>query len=349
MALEVDIEKKLGAFALRVRFETSEGLFALLGASGCGKSVTLRCVAGLMKPDRGRIVLNGRVLFDSKRGIDLSPQKRKVGYLFQSYALFPQMTVLQNVCAGLHSLPKQEREPAALEQLRRFRLEGLQGKYPAQLSGGEQQRVALARLLAARPEVLLLDEPFSALDDYLQWQLELELSRTLAEYQGDVILVTHSRDQVCRLAKQVCVLSRGQSEPVQTVQELMRAPGTVSAALLSGCKNLSPIRRLSQTRLLCEDWGCELETAEPIGPDRDHAGLRAHNLRLGEQTNRIDCTVSQVIDNVFSYILMLQTPGLGQLRMELDKEGFEPPAPGTALTVGIRPEDVMLLTGGLAP
>ena len=349
MALQVDLEKRLGAFQLRVKIQTENEPFALLGASGCGKSVTLRCIAGLMTPDRGRIVLNGRVLFDSENGIDLSPQKRRVGYLFQNYALFPQMSVLQNVRAGLHGLPRAQRDAAALEQLRRFRLEALRDKFPAQLSGGEQQRTALARLLAAKPEVLLLDEPFSALDDYLQWQLELDMKQTLDSYRGDVILVTHSRDQVCRMAKKVCVLTNGQSEPTQTIQALMRTPGTVSAALLSGCRNITPIERIGETRLRCLDWGCELDTAVPIGESCGFLGVRAHSLRPESGHNEIPCTVAQVIDNVFSFILMLHTPGKGQLRMELGKDGFEPPQSGDTLTVRVRPEDMMLLTGGIQP
>lgn len=349
MALSVDMEKQLGAFRLRVKFETGDGLFALLGASGCGKSVTLRCIAGLMTPDRGRIVLNGRVLFDSERRIDLSPQQRRVGYLFQSYALFPRMTVLQNVMAGLHGLPRKQRQAAALEQLRLFRLEHRKDSLPADLSGGEQQRAALARLLAATPEVLLLDEPFSALDDHLQWQLELDMKQTLADYRGDVILVTHSRDQVCRMAKEVCVLTAGQSEPVQSVLELMRSPGTASAALLSGCKNLSAARITGRGRVFCEDWGWELEAGREIPPRCRFVGVRAHSLRPDAERNRLACTVEQVIDNVFSYILMLKTPGPGRLRMERSKEGFCPPSPGDVITVGAAPEEILLLTGGPEP
>ena len=265
MSLFVKIEKMLNNFRLRVDFETSGGLLALLGASGSGKSLTLRCIAGLLTPDRGRIVLNGRVLYDSAAGIDLPPQERRVGYLFQSCALIPHMTVLENVALGYHEKPKGQRKTLALAQLRRFRLEALADARPATLSGGERQRTALARTLAAEPEALLLDEPFSALDDYLKWELELELARTLEGYGGDAVLVSHSRDEVCRLAKTVCVLSRGGSEPVQPVSELMMAPGTVSAALISGCKNLSPVRVQPDGSLFCEAWGWTLP-ARPV-PD----------------------------------------------------------------------------------
>ena len=343
MSLLVDIEKKLGPFQLRASFETDRELLALLGASGCGKSVTLRCVAGLLRPDRGRVVLNGRTLFDSEKKIDLPPQQRRVGYLFQSCALIPQRTVLQNVELGLHAHPRSRRRELALEQLRRFRLETLAERWPAQLSGGEQQRVALARTLAAAPEALLLDEPFSALDEYLKWELELELTRSLEAYGGDVILVSHSRDEVCRLAKRVCVLDRGRSQPVQSVGQLMTAPGTLGAALISGCKNVSPAALQPDGSLLCGAWGWRLPPL-PVPPGLSHVGIRAHSLELGPGPLSLDCRLDRVIDNVFSYILMLDTPGPGQLRVECDKN-TPLPALGAPVTLHTDPGQLMLLTG----
>ena len=168
MALIVNIEKTLGDFHLKVNFTAEREVMALLGASGCGKSMTLGCIAGIVRPDKGHIELNGRVLFDSEKKIDLPPQKRKVGCLFQQYALFPHMTVEQNIRAGAHARPKNEREQAVREVLHAFRLEGLENNRPSQLSGGQQQRCALARILVGQPELVLLDEPFSALDAYLK-------------------------------------------------------------------------------------------------------------------------------------------------------------------------------------
>ena len=145
MSLSVDIEKKVGAFHLRCAFEAENETMALLGASGCGKSMTLRCIAGILRPDRGKIVLNGRTLFDSEKHINLPPQKRRVGYLFRQHALFPNMTVLQNIRCGVRSGSRAEKRRRAEEKLRRFRLEGLEKKYPAQLSGEQQQRMAPRR------------------------------------------------------------------------------------------------------------------------------------------------------------------------------------------------------------
>ena len=342
MSLSVNIEKKLGDFQLRVEFETAGALLALLGASGSGKSVTLRCIAGLLRPDRGRILLNGRVLFDSEQNIDLPPQKRRVGYLFQGCALIPQRTVLQNVELGLHAKPKAERRAAALALLERFRLTALADAMPATLSGGEAQRCALARTLAAEPEALLLDEPFSALDEYLKWELELELAQTLESYGGDAVLVTHSRDEVCRLADAVCVLTDGRSEPVRSAAEMMTAPGTLAAALLSGCKNLSPVRVLPDGSLRCEAWGWRLP-AMPVLPGLTHVGIRAHSLHPGPGPISLACTVDRVIDNVFSCIVMLRTPGPEPLRMECDKE-TPVPRVGDPVTVHVASEELLLLT-----
>ena len=347
--LSADFEKTVGSFHLRVRLDADRDVLGLLGASGSGKSLTLRCLAGLIRPDRGRIELNGRVLFDSESGVNLPPQKRRIGFLFQSYALFPQMTVAQNVAAGLRRLPKARRRERVDRLLSAFRLKALADRYPASLSGGEQQRAALARTLATEPELLLLDEPFAALDDYLQWQLELELMEHLGRYGGDVILVSHSRDEVCRLCARVCVMTRGQSEPTRSVAALMKDPGTVSGALISGCKNLSAFRLLPEGRILPELWGVPLTPPRAPTPEERFVGIRAHDLQPEGPGEAMICRVERVMDNVFSDIIMLKTPGGGLLRMERSKEGFTPPRPGQALTVYLPREALMLLTGAQSP
>ena len=204
MSLTVDIEKQLGKFRLQVTFTAPLGeVTGLLGASGSGKTVTLRCIAGLLTPDAGHIELDGRVLFDHKQGVNLPPQQRKVGYLFQQYALFPHYTVEQNIAVAT-------RDQTAVEELLRcFQLQEHRHKRPRQLSGGQQQRVALARILAAQPQVLLLDEPFSALDTHLRGEIQGELSRFLEQFSGPCLMVTHSRDEVRRMCHQVCGPPRG--------------------------------------------------------------------------------------------------------------------------------------------
>lgn len=380
MSLSVDIRKRLGAFSLDASFTSDDATetLALLGASGSGKSVALKCIAGTERPDEGRIVLNDRVLFDSAAGVDVSVRERRVGYLFQSYALFPTMTVEQNVVAGVRSGSRAERLARAHEQIRAFRLDGLERLRPAQLSGGQQQRCALARIMANGPELLLLDEPFSALDGYLRWQLELELADTLRAFPGGVVFVTHSRDEVYRMCDRVCVLTNGHSGRTVPTRELFDAPATLAEAVMGDCKNVSVATPVGDHALSCVDWGvtlaCEREAA-----GSDHAGIRAHDLRLVEADgravgdeggsedagvaaggtaaagdaaagaaaagNRIPCAVARVIDNVFSTIVMCATPGGAQLRLELEKGAWARIGSPERVTLAVDPASVMPLAG----
>ncbi|HIR83721.1 MAG TPA: ATP-binding cassette domain-containing protein [Candidatus Galloscillospira excrementavium] len=348
MSLVVDIRKQLGAFRLDVSFEAESGaITGLLGASGCGKSVTLRCIAGVERPDEGRIVLDGRTLFDAERHIDLPPQKRRVGYLFQNYALFPNMTVEQNIAVGVAD--RRARRETVERLVEAFRLEGQERKYPRQLSGGQQQRTALARILASAPQALLLDEPFSALDSYLRWQVELELADRLAAFPGPTVFVTHAREEIYRLCSRACVLDQGRSAPMQSVKELFGAPATLSACLLSGCKNISRIRRLEGGRVEALDWGAVLETGRAVPEDCTHVGIRAHYIlpRPDPAVNAVPCRVERVVEDVFSTVVMLSTPGgregLSLLRLELGKADWAALGGPQELTLGLPPKDLMLL------
>ncbi len=341
MSLVVKIKKQLGDFRLDVDFTAENGVTALLGASGSGKSVTLKCIAGLIKPDRGHIALHGRVLFDSDKGINLTPQQRRVGYLFQQYALFPQMTVAQNIAAGIRTGTKEEKAATVRRAVEQFGLQGTEEKRPHQLSGGQQQRVALARILVNEPEVLLLDEPFSALDSHLKHQLELELAETLGRFGGVSLFVSHSRDEVYRLSDSVCVLTDGHSEGKMGTKELFAHPRTVSAARLTGCKNISAAEPVDERHVRCTDWGVTLRTSHPVENCRA-VGIRAHHVRLAceDGENTFSCTVERLIDDVFSTVVLLRTPGGGLLRMELDKSDW---IPCSTATVAIDPDAVMTL------
>ena len=221
--LQVTIKKKLGNFLLDVDFCMDGGVFAILGASGCGKSMTLKCIAGIERPDEGRIVLNDRVLFDSKKKINLPPQKRKVGYMFQDYALFPNMNVVQNIQAGMGRKPDQKK---VQEYITGFHLTGLEKHMPDQLSGGQKQRVAMARMLAAEPELLLLDEPFAALDSYLKWKMEQQMMDLLKDIQKPALFVSHSRDEVYRLCDTVSCINQGKMEVIEPVKEFFKKTKT---------------------------------------------------------------------------------------------------------------------------
>ena len=273
MSLKVNIKKRLGNFNLDIAFETERGVFAILGASGCGKSMTLKCIAGIETPDEGRIELNGRVLYDSAKKINLTPQKRHVGYMFQDYALFPNMTVEQNIKAGMGKHPEEEK---VRSYINRFRLEGLEKHYPAQLSGGQKQRVAMVRMIASEPDILLLDEPFSALDSYLKWELEQEMRDMLAEVQKPVLFVSHNRDEVYRLCSMVSCIDHGKMEVIEKTKEFFHNPKTKTAAVLSGCKNISAAEIVDNNHIKALGWGITLCVSE-IPEETKAVGIRAHS------------------------------------------------------------------------
>lgn len=281
MSIKVFIKKKLSrTFTLETEFETggrAAGCLGILGASGCGKSMTLKCIAGIETPDEGFISINGRTLFDSRRRINLKPQLRRVGYLFQNYALFPRMTALENITAGLPGrTARAEKTRKAAAWIRRFGLEGLENRYPVMLSGGQQQRTALARMLIGEPEALLLDEPFSALDTNLREQMQIQMLELL-ENRSDAILVTHSRDEVFKICGELLIMDRGRALTTGKTRELFRDPGLVAAARLTGCKNISPVKRLGEREIFALHWGLTLRTALPVGENISHVGIRAHD------------------------------------------------------------------------
>lgn len=211
MQLEVNIRKKLKEFTLQAEFVLHDGVLGLMGSSGSGKSMLLKCLAGIETPDCGRIVLNGRVLFDSTEKINLPPQQRRIGYLFQNYALFPNMSVAENIMCGPCAKGLKHEQSRAIVQamVNKFQLQGLEARYPRQLSGGQKQRTALARLLAVEPEVILLDEPFSALDAQLKEKLQEQLQQLLQEYGGISVLVSHDRQEIERLSDSVLLIHQG--------------------------------------------------------------------------------------------------------------------------------------------
>ncbi len=229
MALLVDIEKTLGSFHLQVHLEAGDEVLGLCGNSGCGKSLTLRCIAGIEKPDRGRIILNGVTLFDSEKHINLSPQKRRTGLLFQNYALFPNMTVQQNIRAGTlrDQQTEEERSRKVSELMESFGLSELSGHYPRQLSGGQQQRTALARILVSEPQILMLDEPFSALDSELKFRMEAEVREVIRRFGKTAILVSHDRGEAYRLSDRIAMMRDGRTEKILSKEEWLLQSNSV--------------------------------------------------------------------------------------------------------------------------
>ncbi|MGE4214963.1 MAG: sulfate/molybdate ABC transporter ATP-binding protein [Anaerotignaceae bacterium] len=272
MCLEVSIKKRMGAFKLEVEFNTDNNHIGILGASGCGKSMTLKCIAGIENPDEGRIVLDGKVLFDSKEKIRLLPQKRRIGYLFQNYALFPNMTVVKNI-----GITKASDEKIA-SLIKKLHLEGLEDRYPSQLSGGEQQRVALARILAYEPEIIILDEPFSALDGYLKDQLQREMLEILSEYKGKVIVVSHSKSEIYRLSEQLIVMDKGHVVLFDDKKKVFNNPQFVQVARLTGYKNISKAKRVDDYCINALDWNINLKTKEKITEEIEYVGIMSNQI-----------------------------------------------------------------------
>lgn len=275
MGLSVDVKKNLGDFHLNVRFQTEASRIGILGASGCGKSMTLKSIAGIETPDEGKIMMNDKVVYDSRQKVNIRPQKRNIGYLFQNYALFPTITVAKNIAAGLKGT-KQEKQERVARMIRTFQLEGMEERLPGELSGGQQQRVALARIMAYEPDVILLDEPFSALDMFLKDRLQQELIEMLKDYKGTVIMVSHNRDEIYRFSEELLIMDQGMIVTGGKARKIFDDPGKKAAARLTGCKNFSKVRRMDAHAMVATDWGIEFRLKREIPKDITCVGFRAH-------------------------------------------------------------------------
>lgn len=275
MAIEVRIHREFDDFKLDVQFQSESRRIGILGASGCGKSLTLKSIAGIERPETGKIESAGKVFFDSAKKIWMPPQERNVGYLFQNYALFPTMTVEKNIGIALRC-GKKEKEKKVRDMIERFSLQGLEKKIPGQLSGGQQQRTALARIMIYEPDMILLDEPFSALDSYLKEQTQRECLELLQDYPGTVILVSHSRDEIYRFSEEVLVIDGGKAVIKKTVKELFEHPQKVAAAKLTGCKNIEEIVWKDGKHLYVPGWDMVIPAGMGNVGDAQAIGIRAH-------------------------------------------------------------------------
>ncbi|GAC1460677.1 MAG: sulfate/molybdate ABC transporter ATP-binding protein [Chamaesiphon sp.] len=307
--LWVDIKKQLANFKLDIALTAPQEPLGILGSSGSGKSMTLRCIAGVETPTKGKIILNGQTLFDSEKGINLPSHKRKVSLVFQNYALFPHMTVAQNIAFGLQYLPKQRRSQRVNQQLALVKLQQLGDRYPHQLSGGQQQRVALARALATEPEALLLDEPFSALDTHLRSQMERQLIETLSTYQGVTLFVTHNLEEAYRICENLLVMSGGKAIACDSKHQIFEHPKTVRVAQITGCKNFSRALIKSSNQVEAIDWGVMLQVVEAIPENLSHVGIRAHQIciiQVSERANTYPCWLTTTSETPHRITLFLK-------------------------------------------
>jgi len=322
MELEVNIEKKLQGFNLSVKFKANNDTLGLLGASGSGKSMTLRCIAGIETPDRGKIVLNGRVLFDSENKINIPIRKRKVGFLFQNYALFPNMNIEQNIGFGLpKAMSKTEKQCMIKNKIHDFQLEGMEKRYPYQLSGGQQQRVALARALVVDPEVLLLDEPFSALDEHLRNSMIIQLKEDLAKFKGTSIFVTHNIEEAYQLCSNIIIVKKGSIDAVGYKDDIFNNPPTVYSAKLTGCKNISKARKIGANMIEATDWGCLITFNDKVEGNITDVGIRAHYLEIkdDDDINTFNCWVAFTDETLFrtKVYLKFNEPRVGEKNYHL--------------------------------
>ena len=359
MSLDVRIKKSFGDYTLDVAFAGGDETLGFLGASGCGKSLTLRCIAGIETPDEGRIVVNGKVFFDSEQKINLTPQQRKTA--------LPNLTVADNIGAGIgREVPRAERERIVSEELERFGLRGFGQRYPAQLSGGQQQRVALARMLAARPGILMLDEPFSALDSHLKGVLEQNLVSLFEAFEGTILYVSHDIDESLRFCDRIAVVDAGRIVEMDRGRELVNRPQSVAGLKLSGCKNAPAAEYAGPHAVHVPPWGIDVHTAQEVPRDVKCLGLRAFYVERaegpGENCYRV--RVDRVSDARFERMALLgfldrddadgaavafETNEMSYLHQHMFwrvsmREGVALPEVGERLWVRIPPDKVYLVS-----
>lgn len=354
IGLFVDIEKCLPGFNLSVNFNCQNQPLGLLGASGSGKSLILRSLAGVETPSRGRIVLNGRILFDSEKGINLPSRQRRIGFVVQNYALFPHLTVAENIAFGLSkNLSKKVIKQQIANQLELVQLPGMENRYPHQLSGGQQQRVAIARALASRPEALLLDEPFSALDTHLRAQLERQMIKTLSNYDGVTIFVTHNMDEAYRICENLLVMEKGRAIANNSKQKIFERPDSVSLAKITGCKNFSRAIIINNQQLEAIDWDVKLHTVPGIPDYLAYTGIRAHQIIFGQDLSDINtfpCWLANTIEGPHRVTLYLKLNQLSNhdrdfhIQAELYKDKWlEIKEQALPWTVTLSPQRLLLL------
>ena len=345
MSVYVDIKKKLNGFNLDIKFR-DKGTIGLLGASGSGKSMTLKSIAGIVEPDSGIIIINDRVVFDSEKGINLPPQKRNVGMVFQNYALFPHMTVGQNIGFSLRkSFSKTIINNKVLSIAKNMEIEELLNRYPNQLSGGQQQRVALARVLIRDPEILLLDEPFSALDSYLKMNLQEWLEILIKEFNGPVIFVSHNIQEVSRICNNIIVLDKGNVIESGSSRKVLHSPDSIEATILSGCKNISPLSNINGNTAKAVHWDFTFQWNKPIPKDANYIAFHGINIVLNDSSvNCLDCKISHIWEGVNAVELnLIPVGGKGSISMEISKKEFKDLKLSDYIKIQIKPEDILIL------
>ncbi len=332
--LEVKIRKSFPGFSLDVAFSVDREILAIVGPSGSGKTMTLLSIAGLIQPDEGYVHLNGKVLWDSAGGPGLPPRQRGVGFVFQNYALFPHLNVNDNIAFGIRHLPRKQVDERVSELLDRMHIQGLGQRYPGQLSGGQQQRVAVARALATEPEVLLMDEPFSALDAHVKVQLEDELLALQRYYQGTVLFVTHDLAEGYKLSSKMAVYESGRILQCDSRERVIEAPASRALARLTGVRNLMAgiVAEIGDADawitvpVLGRRIRATLKDSPPLAVAQQvTVGIRPEYVRMTDRTgeNAIPGTVVQAVEGIaaiaYRFHVQGDTPAGYDLEASLSK------------------------------
>lgn len=334
--LEVSLRKKLESFSVSVNLSLDEELIVLFGPSGAGKSMILKMISGIVKPDNGRVVSGGEALFDSSSGVNVPIRNRKVGYLFQDYALFPHMTVEENIAYGIEG-PKDAAGKKVGELMGLMRLVGLEKRFPHELSGGQKQRTALARTLAAEPRVLLLDEPFSALDYQVREKLRADLLNIHRIYPITTVLVTHDLEEAFMLGKKIAVINNGLIEQSGTREDVFYRPKTRNVARFMGVRNIfaGAVSGLEESNILIDtpDIGV-IKAPRPPGVQFSPGQEVSFCIRPEEilvirpdrvlgrvQDNILECFITGSIGKGSTHILYLET-GQGRTPLKVELPNF---------------------------
>lgn len=327
--LDIKLKKSLPGFSLDVSFSVAHEILAIVGPSGCGKTMTLKCIAGLFQGDEGLIALDEKILFDAKHAINLSPRQREVGFVFQNYALFPHMRVFDNIAFGIRQLKREEIKERVSLLLQKMHLVPYGQRYPGQLSGGQQQRVAIARALATEPRVLLLDEPFSALDSIVKESLQDELLELQNFFGGHVILVTHNLAEAYKLSSKIAVYDAGRILQWGDKRTVIEQPANTSVARFTGVKNIfdAVIEESSdQQVMVCipELEGLfRVNSKTPAGLVKGQqvgVGIRSENIKLveGNEQNTLAAAVSRVHDEISASVYYFHPLTTGDMQPELE-------------------------------
>lgn len=295
MSVDINIKKDFGKFRLNIEYKGESRRIGILGASGSGKSLTLKSIAGIERPDEGFIKIDDRVLFDIKNRVNIIPQKRKTGYMFQSLALFGNMSVEGNIKAGI----RENAEIKAKEVMDIFSLTDIADRFPSQLSQGQRQRTALARIIASEPDIILLDEPFSSLDYYIRDEMQASLINILKTFKGTVITVSHSFDELYALSEELIVIDNGRISTHGKTEDIFNKPPNRISAVLTGCENIVKAE-YRNNKIYIPDWDIELNSDNK---NVKYAAIRAHCFSLADRGDMLcfDVKEPEVKKEPFGY------------------------------------------------